>query len=1020
LDKPSASKRRIYALCLLPVIAVIAIAFLVVYRAHPGANFASSQPRLTQSTTPAARAHLRASFAALPLAFEKNQGQTDPQVQYMARANGYTLFLTNNDAVFSFHSRSSAIALNTGRRLQASHAPSRGKAQQTAPAVVRMQLVGGNPVAPIAAIHQLPGRSNYYLGSDPKKWQTNVPQYARVAYKNVYPGVDLAYYGEQSKLEFDFVVAPQSSPAPIDLEFRGARSVATDASGNLVVSSAAGDVVLHQPVAYQEQNGSRQLVDSRFVLKANKQVSFELGNYDHSRDLVIDPTVTYATYLGGSAEDDAYGVAVDSSGNAYVTGGTLSLNFPGTATSTKTNFVAFVSVLNPAGSALVSTFLGGTTGSGDNFGLGIAVNSTGAYVVGDTNSSSFPGTLIGPGGGKDAFVAKLSTSGTLTLLQVARIGGTGDDVGNGIAIDSTGAAYIGGDTDSTDFPTAGPAIQTTNGGSIDGFVAKLDVSGTSLDYSDYIGGSGNDPVESIALDGSNNAYITGITTSSNFPITPGAYQRTQSGTGDNGFVAAVKADGSALIYSTYLGGTGSNDALAIAVDSAGEAYVTGDTSSSNFPTLNPVQASLKGATDVFITKLNASGTGLLFSTYVGGTLDDAGTGIALDSFNDVYVTGTTQSSDYPTNGTPFQASLSGTSDAFVTELSNTGFSVYSSFLGGTGNENSVGEDLTDPLGAIAVDAASNVYLAGSTSTATGSGFPITTGAFQSTYGGGASDAFVTKVGAAPADFSVAVSPTTISVASGQTTAAITVTVSSVNAAFGNAVTLSCGGKPANAACNFSPLSVTPGATAATSNLTISTNGSTGNGMLIPTLGRRSLFYAMLLPVGGVVFLGVGLGRRNRKLVRIIAPTLMVGILIILPACGGSSSGGGGGATCAAVPSVPTGLAASSTTSTGTTLTWTAATAGANCSVTGYTIYQAGQSIGTSPTTTFNVTGLSPSTTYNFTVAATDSFGTSAQSSPALSVTTTGPATAAGTYTIMVTGTDANNVAHSAPLTLIVN
>jgi hypothetical protein len=758
-----------------------------------------------------------------------------------------------------------------------------------------MQLVGANSSTQITAADQLPGKSNYYLGNDPQKWQTNVSQYARVAYKSVYRGIDLAYYGEQSKLEFDFIVAPASDPASIDLAFSGAQQVATDASGNLVISSAGGDVVLHKPVAYQQQNGSRQLVDASFIQTAHHRVSFHLGSYDRGRELVIDPTVTYSTYLGGSAEDEAYGVAVDGSGNAYVTGATQSINFPapsGTTVSTAGGFDVFVSKLNPTGTALLySTLIGG---SSDDFGLGIAVNGTGTYVVGNTSSTNFPSTpTIGPGGGQDAFVAKLDNN-TGARLQVTRIGGTGTESGNGIALDITGAAYIGGETDSTDFPIAGPPIQTTNAGADDGFIAKLDSSGTVLDYSTYIGGSAEDLVTGIALDGSNNAYVTGITISSDFPTTTGAFQTTEpSTTGDNGFVAAIKADGSAKIYSTYLGGSGTNDALAIAVDSAGEAYVTGDTNSSNFPVLNATQATLKGATDVFITKLQANGSGLLFSTYYGGTLDDAGTGIAIDAFNDVYVTGRTLSSDYPTNGTPFQSSLSGTSDAFVTELSNTGSPVYSSFLGGTGSENSVSASTVPALGAVAVDSSSNAYLAGSTDSTTG--FPVSPSALQSSYGGGLEDGFVTKVGAAPADFSVAVSPATISVASGQTTATITVTVSSVNAAYNNAVTLSCAGKPSKAACNFSTLSVTPGSSPVTSNLTISTNGSTGNALLTPPMGRRSVFYAMLLPICGLAFLGAGFGYRNKKYLGIIALTLTLALLIVLPACGGGSSGGGGGA-----------------------------------------------------------------------------------------------------------------------------
>jgi hypothetical protein len=433
-------------------------------------------------------------------------------------------------------------------------------------------------------------------------------------------------------------------------------------------------------------------------------------------------------------------------------------------------------------------------------------------------------------------------------------------------------------------------IQAANAGKDDGFVAKLNAAGTALTYSTYLGGSSGDLVTGIALDGSNNAYVTGITISTDFPKTTGAFQTSQAG-GDDGFVSAIKADGSALIYSTFLGGSGTDDALGIAVDSAGEAYVTGNTDSSNFPTADAAQATLKGATDVFITKLKADGSGLLFSTYFGGTLDESGTGIALDSFNDVYVTGRTSSSDFPASGTPFQGSLNGTSDAFVTELSNTGFVVYSSYLGGTSNENTVPSSGA-PLGAIAVDSTSSAYLAGDTNST--NGFPATP-SLQASYGGGSADGFAAKVGAAPADFSVAISPTSISTTSGQTTPAITVTVSSVNAAYGSAVTLSCGGKPSKAGCSFSAPSVTPGAAAVTSNLTISTNGTTGNGMLVPPLNRRSqIFYALLLPIGGLALFGVGLGSGGKRLPGFFLLTLVVTGLLVLPACGGGSGGGGGG------------------------------------------------------------------------------------------------------------------------------
>jgi hypothetical protein len=849
----------------------------------------AAQTASTPAITPATRARINSSYAALPLAFEANQGQVDAQVKYMARGTAYTLFLTANEAVISLYSpaRRAEQTMADAGAVNHSHlmrSPRNAKTQPLSTSVVRMHLVKGNSRAKVAASDPLPGRINYYIGNDPSKWQTGVGQYARVSYENVYPGVNMAFHGAQRQMEFDFIVAPGANSAPIELGFSGARRISTDASGNLVLSSAAGDLVLHCPVAYQEQNGGRQLVDARFVLKANNEVAFALGPYDRSRELVIDPTLTFATYLGGNAEDEAFAIAVDSSGNTYVAGQTASTNFPGnpTTVSSAGGFDAFVSKLNASGTALDFTTLIG--GSANDSALGIAVNPTGTYVLGNTSSALAFNFTIGPGGGQDVFVAKLdNVAGALQYLT--RIGGTGTDSGNAIAIDLAGNAYIGGETDSTDFPTASP-IQLNNAGSIDGFVAKLNTTGNAFAYSTYLGGSSDDVVTGIALDGSNNAYVTGITVSTDFPTTKGAFQTTAGGQ-DDGFVAAVKADGSALIYSTYLGGSGTDDALGIAVDSAGEAYVTGHTNSSNFPTANPQQATLAGASDVFITKLNTSGSALLFSTYFGGSLDESGVGTALDPFNDVYVTGDTASSNFPTGGSAFQTSLQGSSNAFVTELSNTGFLVYSSYLGGnlTGNVLPVS---STPVGAVAVDSSGNAYLAGSTSST--ANFPVTAGVLQNAFAGGLADGFVAKVGAAPADFSVSVSPTSISTTSGQTTATITVTVSSVNAAFGKAVTLSCGNKPSKAACNFSTLSVTPGATAATSNLTISTNGSAGNGMLTPPATHSSgVFYALLLPFGGLVLLGMGSGSRKSRVLRFLLPGLVMAALIFLPACGGNSS-----------------------------------------------------------------------------------------------------------------------------------
>jgi hypothetical protein len=437
-------------------------------------------------------------------------------------------------------------------------------------------------------------------------------------------------------------------------------------------------------------------------------------------------------------------------------------------------------------------------------------------------------------------------------------------------------------------------IQGSNKSGDTSFITELNAAGTSLVYSTYLGGSSGDLGTGISLDSSNNTYVTGITDSTDFPTTSGVLQTTNGGE-DDSFVAEIKSGGSALVYSTYLGGSGNDDALGIAVDAAGEAYVTGETTSTNFPTANAAQKALGGssATNVFVSKLNAGATELLFSTYYGGNQDDAGTGIALDSFADAFVTGRTTSSNYPTGGSAFQTALNGTSDAFITEFANTGFVEYSSFLGGSGTENDAlsGSDTQGPIGAVAVDSSGNVYLAGSTASTTD--FPVTSGAVQAAYGGGLADAFIAKVGPAPADFSVSVSPTNISTSTGGTTSAITVTVSSVNSAYGQGVALTCAGLPTGASCSFSTSPVTPGATAVTSNLTIST-ASSSSANIVPAAKRgMPMVTALAFPFLGIALLGVSNPRR-RKLFGIVTIGLILMALMMLPACGSSSGGGGGG------------------------------------------------------------------------------------------------------------------------------
>jgi hypothetical protein len=895
LSKLAASRGWVRAFCIVPVLAIIAIASLVLSPArHPIA--ANRGARSAAGTvTPAARARLQASFAALPLAFEQNQGQTDPQVKYMARANGYTLFLTNQDAVFAFHPKSSSSEL-TGRRLSSLRANRVTRPQARPDAVVRMQLVGGKSAVQVAAVDPLPGKTNYYLGNDPQKWHTNVPQYARVGYKDVYPGIDLAYYGEQSKLEFDFIVAPNSNPAPIDLAFHGAQHLITDASGNLVVSSAAGDVVFHKPVAYQQQNGSRQPVDASFVLKANNQVSFALGIYDRSRELVIDPSVTYATYLGGTAEDDGYGIAFDSSGNAYVTGQTASTNFPvagGVAPNTNAGgFDVFVTKLGSSGSSLIySTYVGG---SGNDSGNALAVNAAGdVFVAGGTSSSDFPTTAAAfqkdLAGSLNTFVVELNSGGT-ALTYSTYLGGTGSDVAGGIAIDATGA-YIVGSTTSTDFPTLNP-FQSSLAGSSNGFVTKLNTTGSALLYSTYLGGGTGDVASAVAVS-SGAAYVTGATQNVSFPVTSGAFQKTCgscSGGLDDAFVTVFDTAGTGLIYSTFLGGAGIDEGLGIAVDAAGGAYVTGMTQSTDFPVQLAWQKTLGGTQNAFLSQLNPAGSALVYSTYFGGSQTDWGTSVALDQNLNAYLTGQTSSTNFPVVN-PTQSTIGGGNDAFVSELNSAGVPVFSTYLGGSLNENtSTSGD--SALGAIAVDSAgANVYVTGNTLS---TDFP--THAAEQTSEGGGIDAFIVKY-AFPTvpDFNIsATTPATVAPGSSGMS---TVTLTSLNG-YSSSVNLTCSVSgtgsylPACSASSFSTNPQTPSAAGATSTLTVTTSGASA-AMLRPS----KFLYAMWLPIAGMSLAGMGFSSarsRRKKLLGFLMIGMVMAALFLMPACGGSSYGGGGG------------------------------------------------------------------------------------------------------------------------------
>ncbi len=651
------------------------------------------------------------NYGRLPLVFEPNQGQADPAVKFLVRAERGTLFLTEREAVL---------------------AP-RGAA------AVRMRLTGAGKPRAIQGLEPSGGVSNYFIGKDSAQWRTGIPHYSRVEYKSVYPGVDVVYYGNPQNLEYDLVVAPGADAAAIQVEYEGVKALRVDGRGDLVLKTAAGELRQKRPRAYQETVNGRVDVGVRYRLKPGKRVGFELARYDAGRQLVIDPVLVYSTYLGGSGDDRGNGIALDSLGNAYVTGQTDSANFPTTNPLQPTNGTGvdvFVTKINAAGSGRVySTYLGG---SGDDFGNSIAVDSSGnAYITGNTKSSNFPTTnpiQANNGGGiEDAFVTKINSTGT-ALVYSTYLGGSGDDVGRSIAVDGSGNAYVTGDTGSTNFPTTSP-LQVNNAGGVDAFVTKINAAGSARVYSTYLGGSLTDAGFGIAVDSSGNVYVTGATGSTDFPTTSPI--QLSNGGADDAFVTKINAAGSARVYSTYLGGLGFERGNAIAVDSSGNAYVTGQTNSTDFPTTSPLQLSNGGFFDAFVTKINAAGSARVYSTYLGGNDTDYGNAIAVDSAGDVFVAGYTASTNFPTTN-PLQPNKGTGPDAFVTSINAAGSArVYSTYLGGNG---------ADQANGIAVDAlGGNAYVTGSTSSTT---FP-TAHALQPANGTGSNDAFVSLISTSP-------------------------------------------------------------------------------------------------------------------------------------------------------------------------------------------------------------------------------------------------------------------------------
>ena len=643
------------------------------------------------------------SFAKLPLSFESNQGQADRRVKFLSRGRGYRLFLTGDGAVLTLQrANQKAKVERTGELIGNSELAPRRSSLATAAksglrasingrrntgSVLRLRLEGSNPKAVVAGANELPGRVNYLYGNAPRRWHTNLPTYAKVKYQGVYPGVDLVYYGNQGQLEFDFLLSQGASAKPIRLRFGGATLLRLGGDGNLMVTTLDVEITFHRPVVYQEIGGSRHSVKGGFKLVAMNTVGFTLGHYDHSLPLTIDPILVYSTYMAG-VSDAVTGVAADAAGNAYVAGRCETGDYPTTP---------------------------------------------GAY-----QTFSNPPPII-----YDSFVTKINPSGT-ALIYSTFIGGLGSYlIANAIAVDGEGNAYVAGSAE-MGLPVTPGAFQTVNkavatNGS-DGFVTKINPTGAGLVYSTYLGGSSGDVVNAIAVDASGSAYVAGVSASSDFPTTPGAYQSVvATPSWPRTFFAKLNATGTSLVYSSLLQGNGiappnngiaTNQANGIAVDTAGNAYVVGVTDDESFPTTSgsfqpeysPVLPALAFVDAGYVAKFNATGSQLLYSSYLGGTYASAAEAVAVDTAGNAYVTGYTTGNFITTPGA-FQTK-SFAYNAFVVKINPAGSAlVYSSYLGG-----SCMTFLPSDAGfGIAVDALGDAYVAGQTCSLD---FPLTTMAVQ--------------------------------------------------------------------------------------------------------------------------------------------------------------------------------------------------------------------------------------------------------------------------------------------------
>lgn len=666
----------------------------------------------------------------LPVVFEPNRGQAGSASRVVGRGAGFSVQFLDDGVGFT----------------------ARGAAES---------LVWLEPVARRARPETespLPGHSNYFRGPDPMQWRTGIPHFARVRYPGLFPGVDVVFYGNRGKLEFDCVVAAHADPAAIRFRLRGGSRPRLNRAGDLVVRTTGHELRFAKPVAYQALPEGRREVAAQFLLHGDSTVGFRLGRYDRTAPLIIDPVLLYNTYLGGTDIDIATAVTTDSVGNIYVAGYTASSTFSTTAGSYKTTLAvgdtdAYVMKLSSTGTAILySTFLGGNW---PDVARGIAVDSTGAAYITGSTVGRFPvtsGVVQETIADSPAiFVTKLSPNGA-TLAYSTYLAGAGS--GQAIAVDSSNNAYVAGYTFTATYPVTAGVLQGTYGGATDGFVTKVNATGSALVYSTFVGGRREDQVTGMVVDSSGAAYVTGFTSSDNFTTTTGAYRRTPPG-GTDAFAAKVQANGTAFVYSTYLGGANSDRAHAIAVDATGSAYIAGQTFSSDYPTTSGAFRPnyTGGPADAFVTKLAATGATLVYSTFLGGSGScsfsdpfhtyqcDGAFGIALDSTGSAIVTGFA-APGFPVSGAP-QASAPGGGDAFIAQLSSTGAGLlYSTYLGGTSAETGLAVAYSSNTGPVVVGITQSTD------------FPASSNALRPANTGAAMDGFLSRLGNCTAAFAV--------------------------------------------------------------------------------------------------------------------------------------------------------------------------------------------------------------------------------------------------------------------------